>query len=116
MELFAFRLAKELGEVDVDKMLESISLDLFYRWMEYFAVEPFGEERADVRAAVVAHRACCIMANVYRTEHSVRILLDDFMPKFGSRARSSRRQSVGEMKTRLHTFAQAHNEAIKRKG
>lgn len=97
--------------MDVDGMLESIPLELFYRWMEYAAQEPFGEERADLRSAIVA----CVMANSWRGKSGRRFRPEDFMPKFGSRARPSRRQSVDEMKMRLRTFATAHNEALKRK-
>ena len=50
----AFRIAKELCIEDVDGMLERMPLRAFLEWCAYFAVEPFGEERGDLRYGVIA--------------------------------------------------------------
>jgi len=50
----AFRIAKELSIWDVDGMLEWMPLRLFLEWCAYFRVEPFGEERDDLRSGVIA--------------------------------------------------------------
>lgn len=52
--MFAFDLAKELKCPNVDAMLASIPLPLFFEWMEYAKRNPFGEERADLRIAMMA--------------------------------------------------------------
>lgn len=38
----------------VDVMLASMSNREFVEWQAYFGIEPFGEERADLRAGIVA--------------------------------------------------------------
>lgn len=50
----AFRIAKELCIYDVDGMLSESNMRLFLEWCAYFRVEPFGEERGDLRAGVIA--------------------------------------------------------------
>ena len=44
------RLAKELGIPNVDRMLRGISGQAFAEWIAYSNLEPFGEERDDLRA------------------------------------------------------------------
>lgn len=46
----------------VEEMLERMSWREYLEWQEYFALEPFGEERADLRAGIVAS----VIANVNR--------------------------------------------------
>ena len=46
--------------------------------MAYSQVEPFGEERADLRSAIIA----CIIANVNRGKDQRPFEVSDFMPKF----------------------------------
>lgn len=46
--------------------------------MAYSQVEPFGEERADLRSAIIA----CIIANVNRGKDQKPFEVSDFMPKF----------------------------------
>ncbi len=45
-------------------------------WMTYFALEPWGEERADFRAGTIAST----IANVHRAEHTAAYQAADFMP------------------------------------
>ncbi|MCL5995491.1 MAG: DUF4035 domain-containing protein [Chloroflexi bacterium] len=53
----------------------------FSEWMAYYNLEPFGEERADLRMAMLAS----LIANVNRDprKHSKPFEPKDFMPKFG---------------------------------
>lgn len=51
-------------------------------WMAYAQVEPFGETRADLRAAIVAST----VANVFRGKKQRAFKPADFMPKFGEEA------------------------------
>lgn len=43
--------------------------------MAYYQVEPFGEEREDLRAALI----CQTMANINRGKNTTPFKLDDFM-------------------------------------
>lgn len=46
----------------VEEMLDRMSHAEFLEWHDYYATEPFGEERGDLRAGIVAS----IIANVNR--------------------------------------------------
>lgn len=52
--MFAFDLALALGECNPDAMLSRIPLAIFYDWMDYAKRKPFGDERADLRIALMA--------------------------------------------------------------
>jgi hypothetical protein len=43
-----------LGVFDVDALLQAMSSKQIVEWMAYYDLEPFGEERADFRAAMLA--------------------------------------------------------------
>ena len=60
-------------------------------WKAYAQIEPFGEERADLRAAIVAHTVASCMSGS-------RSKIADFMPDFD---RKDKRQSVQEMQNML---------------
>ncbi len=64
--------------MDVDGLLASLSSRQITEWMAYFALEPFGEERADLRAALIA----CLIANANRDEkkHPQPFRVEEFMP------------------------------------
>lgn len=59
--MFYFRLALALG-MTVGELLGRASGRELTEWTAYYKLEPFGEERADVRAGVVAS----VIANVHR--------------------------------------------------
>ncbi len=50
----------------------------FAEWMAYYQLEPFGEERADLRAAIVAKT----IADVNTPKGARRAKLTEFMPRF----------------------------------
>jgi hypothetical protein len=85
-----------LGRVDVDGMLGELSVPQFLEWQLYSAVHPFGEERADLRAGIIAS----VIANANRGKRTQAYKPADFMPKFG---RTPRKQTgediVALMKT-----------------
>lgn len=62
-------------------MLEDMTWDQLLSWREYYAIDPWGEERADVRAAQI----CSILANANRDpkRHPKPYTVKDFMPDFG---------------------------------
>lgn len=43
-----------MGEVDVDAMLYRMTREQFREWQAYYQIQPFGDQRADIRAATVA--------------------------------------------------------------
>lgn len=51
----------------------------FVEWAAYARLEPFGEERADLRAALITAK----IHNVNATKRSDLVSPLDFMPKFG---------------------------------
>lgn len=59
----------------------------FTEWLAYSTLEPFGEERADLRAATI----CAVTANQNRDRkrHPKPFTAADFMPKFGPRQKQS---------------------------
>lgn len=104
--LFAHRLALALGNIDVDAMLDGISSDQLIRWIAYAKIEPFGEERGDLRSAIVAST----IANANRIKGRV-FKIDDFMPEF-----NKSKKTWQEMKSLLKQYAVQHNKVINRNG
>jgi len=65
-----------MGEVNVDRMLEQIDSRMLTEWQCYYALEPWGDERADWRAGNIASN----ILNVNRTEKSQKLWTPkDFM-------------------------------------
>lgn len=75
---FAFRLALALGQPNPDSMLARLPQRVWSEWQEFAALEPFGEERADLRAGIVASTITNCMARKGGTAYKPR----DFMPQF----------------------------------
>lgn len=73
-------------------MAAMMPLDLYIEWMAYARLNPFGEERKDMRAAMVS----MTMANIWRGKNRRAFKLTDFMPKFG-RGRPTRAKSAREI-------------------
>lgn len=88
-------------------MLASIPLTLFNEWADYSELEPFGEERADLRAAI----GSCVMANAWRGKGGREFKPQDFMPQFGKTAKPQ--QTPEQMQHLFATYAQRHNDALK---
>ncbi len=105
--MFAYRLGLQIGELDIEKMLDGLTVDQFLSWMAYYNVEPFGEERADLRSAIVA----CQIVNVNIPKGKKRAKVADFMPDF----KPKKQQSVKEMAGIFRMFADAHNAAESKK-
>ncbi|MEI8019656.1 MAG: hypothetical protein WCH39_15730 [Schlesneria sp.] len=61
--MFAYELALELGHVDVDKMLESITPIQFEEWRIFGRLRPFGDRRADLRNAMLAIAIDAVVAH-----------------------------------------------------
>lgn len=67
-------LAMTFGYLDVDQLLADITERDFQRWLTYYQVEPWGEQRADLRSAIIA----CTIANCSGSKK--RWKPKDFMP------------------------------------
>lgn len=64
----------------VGELLARVSSRELTEWMVYYELEPFGEERSDLRAGIVAST----VANANRTKGKA-YKPQDFMPKFERR-------------------------------
>lgn len=62
----------------VSELLSRISSRELTEWRAYYGLEPFGEDRADLRAGIVAST----MANVFRKSGTKPYKAQDFMPRF----------------------------------
>jgi hypothetical protein len=61
-------------------MLAEMTAPELREWQEYYDLEPFGEERADLRMGILAS----LIANVNRSSKSSKTYTaKDFMPRFG---------------------------------
>lgn len=79
----------------------------FAEWLAYHGLEPFGEERDDLRAGIVAST----IANVNRGKRAKAYKPEDFMPKFDSH---SKQQTPDQMKAVLGAAAAAYQASQKR--
>lgn len=70
-----------MGEIDVDALLARLSSRQISEWMAYYTLDPFGEERADLRAAMI----CALLANINRDPEKRKeaYTAEEFMPRFG---------------------------------
>jgi hypothetical protein len=88
----------------VDELLGSLDAVDIAEWMAFDRIEPFGEERADLRMAIVA----CTIANANRGKGQKAFKVDDFMPKFEPR----KKQTVTQMGRMLGLIAAANKKKV----
>lgn len=69
-----------MGRLDVDNMLEEMDAGMLVEWMGYSWLEPWGEERADLRAGVI-----CTHVERLAVGRKSRSRPQDFVMKFGPR-------------------------------
>lgn len=87
---FAFRLALVLGQPNPDAMLARIPWRIWREWQAFAALEPFGEtgeERADMRSAIVAATIANCLA---RAKGKPAFKPCDFTPQFEERVQQPR--------------------------
>lgn len=62
----------------------------FSEWLAYYQLEPFGDERADLRMAILAS----LIANANRDKKKRKKAFDpkDFIPQFGKEAQTPEQQ------------------------
>lgn len=74
----------------VAELLSRISSRELSQWIEFYQLEPLGNEASYYGSAVVAST----VANVHRAKGSKAYKVEEFLPRFGKRKES---QSVDEM-------------------
>lgn len=72
-----------MGRLDVDTMLAEMSAGQWWEWIAYSHVDPFGEERGDLRAGIIA--ATIANANRNPKKRPRPFTPADFMPKVNQR-------------------------------
>ncbi len=77
----AHRIALAFGEPDVLALMDRMSAAQFQHWCAYYALDPWGSERGDLSAAIIAST----IANVNSRR---RFRPRDFMPQFGRKGTS----------------------------
>lgn len=77
------RLAKELGIPNVNRMLRSMSGQDLAEWIAYSEQEPFGEERADLRMAILGSFLGNVFYQSLTGKEDAPFDVSDLMPKFG---------------------------------
>lgn len=103
---FAYRLAIALGHVNVRRMLAQITFEELQEWRAFAELEPFDEERNDLRTAQV----CRTMANMWRGKDSEAVTLGDMLLRFGDTptpVKSVQKQSWQEQKRIAMSFVKA---------
>lgn len=78
------RLALELGVPNVNRMLRSMSGKDLTEWAAYFEIEPFGEERADYRMAILGSFLGNVLYQAHTGKEDNPFEVKDLMPKFGA--------------------------------
>ncbi len=86
-------------------MLDRMSITLFREWRAYFDLEPFGEERADYRAASIV----AMLYNINRKRGTEAKPVRDFVLEFGDKAKP-KRKSWQELKAIGAAIASAHQQ------
>lgn len=76
---FWFRLALRLG-CSVREAQERIDAHEFAEWLAYYALEPWGEERADLRAGIIASTVANGSRDAKKRPRPFRAT--EFMPQF----------------------------------
>lgn len=64
----------------MDRLLASLTYRQLQGWQAYHQIDPFGQERGDLRAALIKHALLNVMG---RGEDDPEIPLEDCLPRFG---------------------------------
>lgn len=79
-----FRLSLAMG-IPVGELQQRMTSWEFSHWVALYQMDPWGEERADLRNAMV----CATLANIHRGKGSKRVTIGDYMPRFGEDVKES---------------------------
>lgn len=78
----------------------------FAEWLAEYRIEPFGDERGDINAAMI----CTLVANAMKGKGGKTYKLADFIPEFG---KAKKEQSLESMRAVMTVFANMHNATMK---
>ena len=93
-----------LGQWNVEALLRRMTSKQFRAWEMYYEVEPFGELRADYRAASIVQ----ILFNVNRGKDQKPITLDECLLKFGEPLQEKKKQTPQQQFNLLKLLAAMH--------
>lgn len=82
--------------MSVKRCMREVDSEEFAEWMDEYDASPFGEERADLRSAIVA----CALVNAWGGKCKVK----DFMPDF--ERKKAKQMSPAVMQMMLRSVAQ----------
>jgi hypothetical protein len=100
-------LAVMAGELDVEAMLRRHTAKWFLNWQAYYELEPFGEMRADLRAALI----CKTLADLKRGKNQKPYDIENFLFDFAGERTKKKGQSVQEKLAVMTVIARAWNAA-----
>lgn len=97
----------------VQELTEQLSEQELTEWVAYYRIEPFGEQRADIRTASL----CATIANCNRDpkKKPSPYTLKDFLLYDESRFYAPKKQSVDQIKALLMQLANPKTEVRKKK-
>jgi len=85
----------------VNELLSRVDSHELSEWVAYAQVEPFGEDRADLRSAIIACTFANMMAAAWGKKGHKGFKITDFLPNF----EPPRKQSLKEMENVLRRIA-----------
>jgi len=74
--MFLHRLALALGRT-VRELLQTLTLKELQQWIQFYNIDPWGDQRADWRAG----QLCALTANMWRKKSDKALTPSDFMLK-----------------------------------
>jgi hypothetical protein len=101
-----FRLALSWG-CPVSEAQARCSSREFAEWAAYYRLEPWGEERADLRSGIIAHLIAGALSKKGRYPKLGDFLAGELM------RRAKRRADPQLVAARLMEFGQAHNRSVR---
>lgn len=78
-------------------MLETLSFDEYIRWLAYFSVEPFPEDRADIRNAQLIHAIYSMLGGKSK--------VSDHIPNYWENIEQNAKQTPDEVVEKLRLLA-----------
>jgi len=106
--VFKHRLALSLGRT-VWELMNTMSAREFASWQAYWAIEPWGEHRADLRMGILAST----YANCHAGRRGKAFEPADFIPRFDGKKKGQERMSDADMAAKMKAFAALHNARTK---
>lgn len=92
--------------MNVDRMLREITWEQLREWQTYAELDPYIEERADLRSAQI----CATLANINRRKGAAPYKVEDFLLKFGAK---EKKQTWQEQKAIAAMIVATHNAGQK---